>query len=269
MAKDPVPPSSPPPAPAAEWPDSPFFEPQYNAFTTKSSSPPPLFSSDDSRETADIANYESPRIFKNKRKGAWWNNSPGDWTRNHGVNGDWAQSRGAKKAKISRNYDSGVYMMSDATDSSESLPTQYENPFDLFGTSDAASQISSDSANTSPAAEEEKQAADEEEQRFLDHMNAGLVQNSEMYEFCGMKLQDKHIRQIGKLASVIKNIPDPGDEQPAEGQYRSMVPALYVGLKNNELRFLTPALFEVKNISKYQYTKRTLGNSLTQYLQLA
>jgi len=246
MADDPVPPSSPPDAhaTAADLPESPFFESQYNNFTGKSSSPPPLFSSDDSRETADIANYESPRIFKNKRKGTWWNNA------------EPSQSPGVKKAKMSRNFDSGVYMMSDATDTSEDLPVQHKSPFDAEEMSDAASQTESGAASTSFAAPVEQ---DVEEKFFCFYLNTQLDENAEQYNFSGLNVQDKHIRQIGKLASVIKNVPDPGDELPAEGQYRSMVPELFVDLKDNQLRHLTPSLFDVKNITSLILTNNNIG----------
>jgi Leucine-rich repeat (LRR) protein len=228
MASDAVPPSSPPPHATSDityTSSSPFFESRYNAHSLKSSSPPPLFSSDDSRESADLGNYESPRIFKNKRKGAWWNNESAH------------SPLKFKKAKMTRNYDSGVYMMSDGTDSSESLPP-HKAPFGLDGTSDEPPE-------EDPLLPEMGAA----ENLFCTKLYAGLDKNSQTYDFGGCYFLDSDIRRIGELKSVIKSVPDPGVQLPAEGQYRSMVPELYVNLSDNHLRFLTPSLFNVQNLT--------------------
>ncbi|KAF2831858.1 hypothetical protein CC86DRAFT_82393 [Ophiobolus disseminans] len=236
MEDDAVPPSSPPHATTAGPLDSPFtfFEPRDITCSPKSSSPPPLFSSDDSRESADISNYESPRIFKNKRKGGWWDSSEPAHSSPLGV----------KKARMTRNYDSGVYMMSDASESSEYLPVQHKSPFGLDGTDE------SPSLDETPApARLPKGPMTKDEHVFCDNIYEGLDRNSENYDFSFCNLQDQDIQRIGALTSVIKNVPDPGDEIPAEGQYRSLVPELYVTLRNNNLRHLTPALFDVTNIT--------------------
>ena len=242
MESDPVPPSSPPHATAAELSESPFFEPHYKAFNSKSSSPPPLFSSDDSRESADISNYESPRIFKNKRKGGWWDT------------GDSAQSTlEFKKAKMTRNYDSGVYMMSDGTESFESLPVQHKSPFGPDGLDKLPSQnvgVASTSVSRAPTSKEEDE--------FCAVLDVLLEENSEVYEFFRRNLQDQDIGRIGELTSVIKNVPDPGGELPAEGQYRSMVPRLYVNFKGNKLRHLTPSLFDVENLNSLILTDNNI-----------
>ncbi|KAH7338496.1 hypothetical protein BKA66DRAFT_435296 [Pyrenochaeta sp. MPI-SDFR-AT-0127] len=224
MDSDAIPPSSPPPPPhavASNLPSSPFFEPQDIAFTPKSSSPPPLFSSDDSRESVDVTNYESPRIYKNKRKGTWWNN--GDSAHN---------TPEPKKTKMSRNFDSGVYMMSDASNSSEDMLPQHKSPFGF----DYAHDEETAPMSASRAA-------------FSGKLRAGLERNLEVYEFTGCDLEDGDIEQIGSLASIIKNLPDPGDELPGEGQYRSMVPELYVGLSQNNLHRLTPSLFNIQALT--------------------
>jgi hypothetical protein len=221
MDSDAVPPSSPPHATTTNAPDSPFFEPRYNVFSPKSSSPPPLFSSDDSRESADLTNYESPRIFKNKRKGAWFNAESAHSTPE------------AKKTKMTRNYDSGVYMMSDSTDSSESLLLPHKSPFAFDGTIDDPAQ----------------RQYSEEEGLFLGRLYAGLDRNSQTYDFSNLNLQDSDIGRIGELASVIKNVPDPGNDLPSEGQYRSMVPELHIDLSSNRLRHLTPSLFRLQNLT--------------------
>jgi hypothetical protein len=233
MESDAFPPSSSPLAAASDLPNSPLFDDlQYTTPSLKSSSPRPIFSSDDSRESADIANYESPRIFKNKRKGNWWNigNSAHSTPEN-------------KKAKITRNYDSGVYMLSDDSESSDSLPLQHKSPFGSNGHFDAASQTEPEPSTTSLKADMEA-----EEQQFYTILHFGLDQNADTYDFSGCNLEDRHMQQIGKLASVIGSVPDPGNELPAEGQYRCMVPELHVNLRHNQLRNLTPSLFSVENI---------------------
>ncbi|KAH7401720.1 hypothetical protein DE146DRAFT_631021 [Phaeosphaeria sp. MPI-PUGE-AT-0046c] len=231
MEDDAVPPSSPPHATTARAPDSPFFEPRYSAFSPKSSSPPPVFSSDDSCESVELANYESPRIFKNKRKGAWWDN------------GDSAHTTPQpKKTRMSRNYDSGVYMMSDNTESSESLLLPQKSPFGIDRTRDAV-----------PEDENNDNSGDEDQytprERFNRILNDRLEINHDTYIFSDLDLEDKDIEQIGKLQSVIKNVPDPGNDLPAEGQYRDFVPELYVKLSDNFLRHLTPSLFDAQNIT--------------------
>lgn len=224
MENDAVPPSSPPHAIATNPPSSPFFEPQrYGAFSPKSSSPPPLFSSDDSGETLDITNYESPRIFKNKRKGAWYETDNGDSTQN---------TPEAKKTKMSRNYDSGIYMMSDNSDGSVDPLPEHKSPFPF--TAEAPDEVEPMSMT---------------EAAFYSALRVGLDRNCQSYDFQGLDLGDDDIKQIGDLNSVIKNLPDPGNDLPAEGQYRSMVPELYINLSQNSLRRMTPSLFSLQHLT--------------------
>lgn len=224
MDNDAVLPSSPPRAHTTEPPSSPFFEPQrYGAFSPKSSSPPPLFSSDDSGETLDILNYDSPRIFKNKRKGAWYETENGDSTHN---------TPEPKKAKISRNYDSGICLMSDNSDVFVDPLPEHKSPFPFTaGTTDEVKPMSATEA------------------AFYSALKAGLDRNSQTYDFQSWNLSDHDIKQIGGLNSVIKNLPDPGNDLPAEGQYRSMVPELYVNLARNSLQRLTPSLFNLQHLT--------------------
>lgn len=226
MDNEAVPPSSPPPAIATNPPSSPFFEPQrYGAFSPKSSSPPPLFSSDDSGETLDITNYESPRIFKNKRKGAWYETDNGDSTQN---------TPEPKKTKMSRNYDSGIYMLSDYSDGSVDPLPEHKSPFPL------AAEVECD---------DEPESMSMTEAAFCSALRVGLDRNCQSYDFQGQDLGDHDIRQIGALNSVIKNLPDPGNDLPAEGQYRSMVPELYINLSQNSLSRLTPSLFHLQHLT--------------------
>ena len=221
MDSDAILPSSPPRIDQANLPSSPLFRPQEHPFSPKSSSPPPLFSSDDSRDSIDVSNYESPRIFKNKRKGTWWDNRESA----HG-------SPGCKKTKISRNFDSGVYMMSDATDSSEEMLPQHRAPFASEGESD-----------------EKEPPLNEAETAFNHLLRIGLERNLEVYEFRALDLRDNDISKIGDLTSIIKSPPDPGTVLPAEGQYRSMIPELYVNLSQNSLCRLTPSIFNIQTLT--------------------
>lgn len=252
MDDDIVPPSSPPHASTAYIPSSPFLAPQYEALSPKSSSPPPLFSSDDSRESVDITNYESPRIYKNKRKGAWWD--LGESTPH--------TTPEPKKTKMSRNFDSGVYMMSDATDSSESLMPQHKSPFGLDATCDSSTiwhEETSICIQPQPS---------QQEKEFNTIIADGLENNREVYDFSEMNLQDSDIRHIGNLASVIKAAPDPGDELPVEGQYRSMMPELYVSLRSNHLCRLTPSLFHLQNLTTLILTDNNIEELPAQIGQL-
>ena len=226
MDNDTVPPSSPPHAISTNPPSSPFFEPQrYGAFSPKSSSPPPLFSSDDSGETLDITNYQSPRIFKNKRKGAWYETDNGDSIQN---------TPEPKKTKMSRNYDSGICMMSDNSDGSVDPLPEHKSPFPF--TAEAVD-------------EDEPEPMSMTEAAFYSALRVGLDRNCQNYDFQGLDLGDHDIKQIGDLNSVIKNLPDPGKDLPAEGQYRSMVPELYINLSQNSLRRMTPSLFHLQHLT--------------------
>ncbi|KAH6612758.1 hypothetical protein C7974DRAFT_323221 [Boeremia exigua] len=226
MDDDAVLPSSPPHAIATNPPSPPFFEPRrYGAIWPKSSSPPPLFSSDDSGETPDITNYESPRIFKNKRKGAWYETDNGDSTRN---------TPEPKKTKISRNYDSGICMMSDNSDGSVDPLPEHKSPFSF-----AAEAVD----------EDEPEPMSMTEAAFYSTLRAGLDGDCQNYDFQGLDLDDTDIKQIGDLNSVIKNVPDPGNDLPAEGQYRSMVPELYINLSQNSLIRMTPSLFNLQHLT--------------------
>ncbi|CCT61102.1 hypothetical protein IAQ61_001658 [Plenodomus lingam] len=228
MDIDAVPPSSPPVHASTSHVDSsPFFESRSRTYSLKSSSPPPLFSSDDSRESVDVTNYQSPRIFKNKRKGAWWDNSES------------AQNTPEpKKSRMTRNFDSGVYMMSDATDSSEDpLPlhtSPFPSGFDNIGDERHGLLL----PQLNPRA-----------LQFNDTLQSGLDMNSEIYEFRGFDLEDEDIKDVGRIASVIKNVPDPGDEFPEEGQFRSLEPEIYINLADNKLRRLSPKLFQIQHLT--------------------
>ena len=192
-----------------------------NLYMFKSSSPAPLFSSDDSGEALDVTNYESPRFSKPKRKGAWYETENDESTQT---------TPEAKKAKKERKNDSGIYMMSDASEASMDLPLEHRTPF----------------ACTADPAEDGVMTA---EHTFLQVIRAGLDRDCQRYDMCQMSLIDEDIKPIGELKSVIKNVPDAGNDLPVEGQYRSLVPELYINLGGNMLRRLTPSLFDLQHLT--------------------
>lgn len=223
-----MPPSSPPHAIATNPPSSPYFEPeQYGAYSPKSSSPPPLFSSDDSGEALDITNYESPRIFKNKRKGAWYETDKRESAQ---------VSPEPKKMRIARKYDSGVYMMSDNSEVSVGPLPEHKSPFP-FPDDDIEEDEPEPIRTTSAGA------------TFSSMLSVGVDRDCEKYDFSGLGLEDCDIKQISHLNRVIKKLPDPGNDLPAEGQYRSMVPELYVNFSQNSLRRMTPSLFSLQYLT--------------------
>lgn len=170
-------------------------------------------------------NYESPRIFKNKRKGAWYETDNVDSAQN---------TPEPKKTKMSRNYDSGIYMMSDNSDGSVDPLPEHKSPFPF------AAEV---------AYEEQPEPMSMTEAAFYSALRVGLDRNCQNYDFQGLDLDDSDIKQIGDLNSVIKILPDSGNGLPAEGQYRSMVPELYINLSQNSLVRLTPSLFHLQHLT--------------------
>lgn len=202
MESDTMPSSPPAYASTSHLDSSPFFESHSRVYSIKSSSPPPLFSSDDSRESVDISNYQSPRIFKNKRKGTWWNS-----------NESAQNTPEPKKTKMTRNFDSGIYMMSDATDNSEDALPQHKSPFPVDSAEFHKRDLPSPAPNPRTVS-------------FNEKLRYGLDRNHEVYDFQNLDLEDENIEDVGRIASVIKPVPDPGDELPEEGQFRSMEPEI-------------------------------------------
>jgi hypothetical protein len=223
MASDAGLPSSPPRFDDA---DTLFFEPPYTADYTKSSSPPPVFSSDDSQESPDVTNYESPRIHRAKRKGAWWDNA-----------GVTPQS---KKAKATRNTDSAVWMWSDASDMTDTSDASNSTPPRLPV---HKAPFASDGHAHSPPRSSQGEGI------FNAILDAGLDIDSQVYDFERLDLHDRHLRNIRRLATLIKSSPDPGNELPSEGQYRALIPDIYVNLRSNHLSRLAPSLFDVHHLT--------------------
>ncbi|RMZ73912.1 leucine rich repeat domain [Pyrenophora seminiperda CCB06] len=231
-------PSSPPHTSALQSSPFPhFFEPQRSTFISKSSSPPPVFSSDDSRESVDVTNYQSPRIYKNKRKGTWWDNRESAHT-----------TPEMKRTKFSRNFDSGIYMHSDATDSSDDILPQHKSPFapDMDFSDDAIDTGDAHEQNTGARASKHvAMTISAAGHAFNDQIEEGLGDNLQRYDFEGQSLCDSDISRIGDLKHVIRNPPVYDNELPTEGQFRSLEPELCIILNRNQLRQLTPALFDL------------------------
>lgn len=207
-------PSSPPFAP---------FNPRYRA-TSPTSSEPPLFSSDDGPEAADITNYQSPR-HKAKRAGPWWSNP---YERPAARN---------KKAKISRNFDSGVFMMSDSSEATNDL---------LMG-----DETSPESVTPLEREEFERKARVLHRiQRTIDNKDAiNRSDTDNNYVFSQFEMQDSDLHHLASLKQIIRHPPDYSTELPSEGQYRSLVPDLSLDLSKNLLRLLSPRLFDLEHLT--------------------
>jgi hypothetical protein len=199
--------------PSLDWCDATSDLPSYFSASygdpargMKSSSPVPTFSCD-AEDAADGSNYNSLHIPK-KRQGTWFDDAP------------------TKKTRMMRNFDSGVYMLSDGASSSDSLP-HHTAPF--------AVPVSAP-----------RPSVPEQQRAFEKELDAGLDMSAEIQDFSGLDLVDANIGRIGELDSIIKNLPDRGHLD--KGQYRSLVPRLHVDLSNNRLCRLRPALFTLQHL---------------------
>ncbi|KAL1595879.1 hypothetical protein SLS60_009569 [Paraconiothyrium brasiliense] len=212
--------------------DSPLLDPRYSAL--KSSSPPPLFSENDSLDTADVTNYESPRE-KRKRAGTWWQTGP----------------RGApKRRQFIRNVDSGVYMMSD--DSEASAPAS--SAISYLG-SDSNCDIPSD-----PPAPESSEHSDEGiepttksmsvwEARIYRVIQGGVDAGEMHYNLQKHFIEDDELHHLGALNQIVTVPPGIDADVPAEGQYRSMIPEIHLNLSTNKLCRLAPTLFHLQYLT--------------------
>lgn len=247
MDEDPLPSS----VHATTVPDSPIFDPRVNAL--KSSSPPPLFSENDSLDTADVTNYESPRE-KRKRAGTWWQTGP----------------RGApKRRQFNRNFDSGVYMMSD--DSEVSVPAS--SALSHLGFHDSP-DIPSD-----PPVPEHTEQQDEGfehktrsmgdcEARFYRAIHCGLDSNKLYYNFAGFDIWDHQLHHLHMLNQIVTVPPDVDIEVPAEGQYRSMIPEIQLNISSNNLRRLSPTLFQLQYLTSLTLRHNSIQRLPPQIKQL-
>jgi hypothetical protein len=217
--------------PSVHIPSSPPFNPRIYALSPRSSEPPtspPLFSSDDAPEEADISNYESPRQ-KRKYAGTWWT-SDIDTT-----------PAPRKRTKLSREigFDSGVWM-NGSDDGSDEEDTLLDNDTNaLFARETLDEQIKRVTKGMS-----------EGEAALYEKVHKGIEQNEPVYILRDMRLQDFEIRHLGELNQVIQPPPDPGANVPDERAYRSMVPELYINLGSNYLAHLSPSLFSLQHLTR-------------------
>lgn len=218
----------------ATWiPSSPPLDPRYRG-VSPTSSEPAVFSSDDPPDAADVSNYESPR-YKRKRAGGWWETEPGP--------SQPVPER--KKAKMSRNLDSGVWLQSDGTDSSQEASGDQPPSSDInvpdrspFAQDTLEGRVVPGTQDISPA---------EAEMRRI--LQKNLEFGSTVYELNDLGLNDDELHHIGQLNQVILAPPDPGIDVPAEGQYRPMIPEIFVSLHMNNLSLLTPSLFTLQHLT--------------------
>jgi hypothetical protein len=216
--------------PSAHIPSSPPFNPRIYALSPRSSEPPtspPLFSSDDAPEEADICNYESPRQ-KRKYAGTWWT-SDIDTTRSP-----------RKRTKLSREigFDSGVWMNGSDDGSEEDTLLDDDTNASIFRETldEQIKRVTKDMS--------------EGEAALYEKVHKGIEQNQSVYIFGDMMLQDSEIRHLNELNQVIQPPPDPGADVPNERAYRSMVPELYINLRSNRLAHLSPSLFGLQHLTR-------------------
>lgn len=197
---------------------SPRLHSRFRALSPTSSEPP-LFSEDDPPEAADISNYQSPRD-KRKRAGAWWEPVP---------------ARAHKRRLFTRNFDSGVYMMSDDSN----IPSDPPMP---------------EHVDSRPESREERmervtQSMTATEALLYRQLENGIENNAKSFNFQGLGVVDEDLHHLNLLNQVIAFPKDASTEVPAEGQYRSMVPELHLSLEANALQSLAPALFNVQHLT--------------------
>ena len=222
------------PLPRASHATGSRFSPQYSPqlYALKSSSPPPLFSENDSLESADATVYESPRM-KRKRAGTWWQ----------------TYAKAKKPRQFVRNVDSGVYMMSDDSDISlASGGAQSSSHLD------ATQDIASDPP--APPAPEHRdeginvdrsiQTMSASEYAFYADVQEGVEKNATSWSFYHFGVEDSWLQHLEMLHQVVAVPPDASTEVPAEGQYRSMEPELHLNLGRNNLCRLSPTLFNLE-----------------------
>ncbi|KAF2259179.1 hypothetical protein CC78DRAFT_586237 [Lojkania enalia] len=175
------------------------------AAPSPASSEPPMFSSDGPIGEADVVNYQSPRL-KRKYRGAWWDGAAAE-----------SREQEVKKSKLTRNIDSGVWLLSDESTEEDSM-----------------------SQGTIPSLDDEATV-----QRIIQD---GVEKNRTTYDLQYRSLQDAHLHHLLMLKRVIKPPLDPGNEIPGSEYYRSMVPEIFLDLSSNILQRLSPSLFMVEHL---------------------
>jgi hypothetical protein len=160
-------------------------------------------------ENEDVTNYESPRA-KRKRVGPWWEGRDSE--------GPFLVT---KKRQLERNYDSGVYMISDPD-----TPSEHED-----------------------RVEDETRRMDWVQGSFFKFLVNGVHKNMMNYIYEKGDLEDRDLEHIQLLNQVIQTSVDPGTEVPAEGQFRSLIPELVVMLERNSFRHLHSNLFHIEHLT--------------------
>ncbi|KAF2013627.1 hypothetical protein BU24DRAFT_424626 [Aaosphaeria arxii CBS 175.79] len=186
------------------FPSSPPLPPIHDA-PSPTSSEPPLFSSDDPFDGEDATNYISPR-FKRKRVGPWYETE------------EPPPLIISKKSRFTRNFDSGVWLLSDDSEMAQEETKVKDTIMDPV------------------------------EEAMVAHLMEGVNHNDTLYDLSRRHLEDKHIARIAALNQVIVPPQNPDTELPDEGQFRTMVPRLFVSLKENNLQFPHAELFAVENL---------------------
>jgi hypothetical protein len=169
----------------------------------------PALFSSDDPVEAEDVNNYASPRTKRKHVGPWWHAA--------------VDTPGpAKKSKnMERNFDSAVWMWSDEFDESDELPTLLDR-------------------------EPEPDLTDI---AFHNIVQNGISQGQLSYDLSKYGAEDYHLHNLDALTSVIRNPPDPGNELPAEGQYRSMIPQLVLFLSRNRLKYLALNLFQLEYVT--------------------
>ncbi|KAF2792638.1 hypothetical protein K505DRAFT_418328 [Melanomma pulvis-pyrius CBS 109.77] len=233
----------------AHFPSSPPFHPRLHNLEPTSSEPatsPPLFSSDDPPDEADISNYESPRR-KRKYQGAWWTSD-----------GTELPAR-RKRTKLSRAMclDSGCWMGSNDSEYGDSERAEPVDTMPSMEVENLAEHIKRATKDMSAG-----------EAMLYQHVREGIERNETAYVLTRLYITDTEIRHLGALDQVIKPPPDPGADVPAEEQYRSMVPEIYINLSNNKLFHLEPSLFTIQHLTRLVLRFGNIHELPPQFLQL-
>jgi hypothetical protein len=217
---------------ATTIPSSPPLDPRYRA-VSPTSSEPPLFSSDGPLDGEDLINYQSPRL-KRKRAGPWYEQ-------------EFGRILGAKKTKLSRNFDSGVFMMSDGS----------------FG-SDGSIDLPASAA--APAREEtraeriarETRGMRQEEVAMYRRVHDLVEAGKNTYDLSAMNLGDSDLSNLRPITTLIQAPLDAGVDVPTEGQYRSMIPKIHLYLEDNNLSSLEPTLFDLQHLTSLNLTRNQI-----------
>jgi hypothetical protein len=172
--------------------------PAFDDQLSPTSSEPPIFSSDDPRESEDVLNYTTPRL-KRKRTGPWWIPDPKE-------EGD--PMRAATDPKI-------PWLLSKR----KSRKSRYDIVTDYTYLT------------------------------FYSKLQSDVDRGLEIFDYSHSDLMDIDLRHIGRLNQLIAHIPDPGEDAPADGQFRSMVPCIRLFLADNKFIHLHPQLFNVEHIT--------------------